>query len=176
VSPRPDLLDADSPEGIEVVQLTDEEDVPGSHVYMEAQIFTPDSRRFVLHRSAHPHGSDKDDPEHRYLLCDLESDCALTPLTEETGACAPSVTPDGRYMYYLVDETEPGGGRLTLKRVGLDGSGRRTVMVIDAPLPGLESGAGGAASTRFPPSPRTAGASRRPRSSATGRPPTRPSG
>ena len=51
---RPDLLDADSPEGIEVVQLTDEEDVPGSHVYMEAQVFTPDSRRFVLHRSAHP--------------------------------------------------------------------------------------------------------------------------
>ena len=61
---RPDLLTAGSPAGLEVVQLTTEA-IPSSHVYMEAQIFTPDSRRLVLHRSAHAHGSDKEDPEHR---------------------------------------------------------------------------------------------------------------
>ena len=65
---RPDLLDEDSPEGIEVVQLTDEPDIPSSHVYMEAHVFTPDSRRIVLHRAADPHGADNLNPEHRSLL------------------------------------------------------------------------------------------------------------
>jgi len=49
---------------------------------------------------------------------------------------AASVSPDGRYVYYFVDETEVGGGRLTLKRVNLDGADRQTILVIDAPLPG----------------------------------------
>ncbi len=61
---RPDLLDESAPEGVEVVQLTTE-DAPSCHVYMEAQVFTPDSKRLVLHRSAHAHGSDKHDPAHR---------------------------------------------------------------------------------------------------------------
>jgi hypothetical protein len=52
------------------------------------------------------------------------------------GATAPSITPDGRHLYYFVNETEPGGGKLTLKRVGLDGSDRQSVMVVDGPLPG----------------------------------------
>jgi len=39
-------------------------------------------------------------------------------------------------VYYFVDETVPGGGKLTLKRVNLDGADRRTVLVVDAPLPG----------------------------------------
>jgi hypothetical protein len=135
MKPRPDLLDDRSPEGLEVFQLTTETDVPACHVYMEAQIFAPDSRRFVLHRSAAPHGSSKDDPQHRYLLCDLENDCALSPLTDELGVTAPSVSPDGRWLYYFVNETEHGGGRLILKRVGLDGTGRETVVVVDSPLP-----------------------------------------
>jgi len=133
---RPDLLDAHSPEGLEVVQLTTEEDIPSSHIYMEAQIFTPDSRRFVLHRSAHAHGSDPHDPQHRYLLCDLEDGCRLTPITEETGATAPSVSPDGKFLYYFVDQTEVNGGRLILRRVGLDGTDRQTILVVDEPLPG----------------------------------------
>jgi hypothetical protein len=136
LKPRPDLLDKNSPKGIEVFQLTAETDVPGSHIYMEAQIFTPDSKQFLLHRSAHAHGSDKNDPKHQYLLCDIEDRCALHPLTDETGVTAPSVTPDGKFVYYFVDETEAGGGRLTLKRVALDGSARETLMVLDAPLPG----------------------------------------
>ncbi|HUV39945.1 MAG TPA: hypothetical protein VMY39_10045, partial [Planctomycetota bacterium] len=134
---RPDLPGEKSPEHIEVIQLTTEA-VPSSHVYMEAQVFTPDSKRFVLHRSAHAHGRDPKDPEHRYLLCDIEDGCSLTPLTTEVGAVAPSLSPDGNVMYYLVDETEPGGGRLTLKRVDLDGTHRETLLVLDAPIPGTD--------------------------------------
>jgi hypothetical protein len=103
---------------------------------MEAQIFTMDSKRFVLHRSASAHGSSQSDPEHRYLRCDLDDGCSLHPLTEETGATAATVSPDGRWLFYFVDRTTVGGGRLTLKRVGLDGTGRETLPVIDAPLPG----------------------------------------
>lgn len=55
---RPDLLDAKSPHGIEIIQLTADPDVPSSHLYMEAQIFTPDSMRFLLHRSAHAPAGD----------------------------------------------------------------------------------------------------------------------
>ncbi|MBN1807546.1 MAG: PD40 domain-containing protein [Planctomycetes bacterium] len=134
---RPDLVDDRSPAGLEVFQLTTEE-IPSSHVYMEAQIFTPDSRFFLLHRSAHAHGSDRDDPEHRYLVCDVENGCSLSPLTHETGATAPSVTPDGSHVYYFVDETEPGGGRLSLVRVALDGTDRRTLLVLDSPIPGTD--------------------------------------
>jgi len=133
---RPDLVGPDSPKGIEVLQLTVETNVPSAHVYMEAQVFTLDSKRFVLHRSAHAHGSDKNDPEHRYLLCDLEDGCSLHPLTEERGATGPAVSPNGQYLYYFVDQTEPGADRLTLKRVRLDGTQRKTIMVVDGPLPG----------------------------------------
>lgn len=133
---RPDLLSKDSAKGIEVIQLTSDSDVPSSHVYMESQIFTPDSRRFVLHRSSHSHGSNQHDPKHQYLVCDIEDGCRLTPITDEVGATAPSVTPDGRFMYYFVNETKLNGGRLILKRVGLDGNKRETVMIVDAPLPG----------------------------------------
>lgn len=134
--PRPDLLPDGSPAGLEVHQLTSET-LPSCHIYMEAQIFTPDSRRFVLHRSAHPHGSDPKDPEHRYLLCDLEDGCSLSPLTVELGTTGPSLTPDGTALLYFVNETEPAeGGRLSLKRVGLDGTGRETLMVIEDVIPG----------------------------------------
>ncbi len=135
---RPDLLDEKSPEGLEVFQLTTRTDVPGSHLYMEAQIFTMDSKRFVLHRAAHAHGPYRNDPRHQYLLCDIEDGCAFYPLTDELGTVGASVSPCGRFLYYFVDETEINGGRLTLKQVGLDGSDRRTIMVVDAPLPGTK--------------------------------------
>ena len=132
--PRPDLLPKDAPDGMAVYQLT-HGPLPASHVYMEAQIFSPDSRFFLLHESAHAHGSSKDDPNHRYLVCDLENDGRLTPLTQETGATAPSVSPDGRFVYYFVNETEVNAGRLILQRVGLDGSDRQELLVMDRPLP-----------------------------------------
>jgi len=127
---RPDLLPHNAPSGIEVFQIT-HEDVPASHIYMEAQIFTPDSKRFLLHRSAHAHGSDPEDPEHKYMICDLESRGELTPLTEEPAAKAPCVTPDGNEVYYFVDETGTGTGRLMLKRVSIDGTQRETVLVVE---------------------------------------------
>ena len=132
---RPDLLDESSAQDLEVIQLTTEEDVPSSHIYMEAQIFTPDSKRLLVHRSAHAHGSDKDDPEHQYLLCDLDDGCRLTPITTETGATAPSISPDGQVLYYFVNETEIGGGALMLRRVRLDGTERETILIVDGPLP-----------------------------------------
>ena len=132
---RPDLLGPESPQGLEVFQLTTEPDVPSSHLYMEAQVFTMDSQRFVLHRSATAHGGSKSDPNHQYLLCDIGDGGTLHPLTEETGATAPSVSPDGKSLYYFVDQTTAGGGRLTLKRVHLDGTGRETILVLDTPLP-----------------------------------------
>src|SRR3989339_1773423 len=122
---RNDLRAPDCPPGVEVIQLTSG-DRPSTHVYMEAQIFAPDSRRFLLHESATAHGSAKDDPHHRYLVCDLDSDCALRPLTAEVGVTAPSLSPDGAHVYYFVDETEINGGRLSLKRVRLDGTDRQT--------------------------------------------------
>ncbi|NPV48417.1 MAG: hypothetical protein HPY69_15875 [Armatimonadetes bacterium] len=134
--PRPDLLHPDSPPGLEVFQLTTETDVPGSHIYMEAQIFTPDSKRLILHRAAHAHGPIPDDPRHQYLLCDLDSECALTPLTDELNTTGPSVSPDGEFLYYFVDETVVNGGWFTLKRVRLDGTDRETILVQEGPLPG----------------------------------------
>ena len=131
---RNDLLPDDAPPGLAVYQLT-EEALPSCHVYMEAQVFTPDSKLLLLHRSATPHGGDKDDAEHRYLLCALDYKAVLSPFTEETGATAPSITPDGRECYYFVDETVVNGGRLTLKRVSIDSSMRETVLVVDSFLP-----------------------------------------
>jgi len=133
---RNDLLDKKSPEGIEVVQLTNEA-VPSCHIYMEAQIFTPDSKRFLLHRFATTHGVVAH-REHRYLVCDIENQCKLTPVIDEYGAIAPSVTPDGNYVYYLIDESTIGGKRVILKRVCIDGTGRETVTVIDPVLPGTD--------------------------------------
>ena len=40
---RPDLVPQTERNNLEVIQLTDES-VPSSHIYMEAQIFTPDSQ------------------------------------------------------------------------------------------------------------------------------------
>ncbi|MDP6779247.1 MAG: hypothetical protein QGI83_21010 [Candidatus Latescibacteria bacterium] len=134
---RNDLRAEGSPVDLEVVQLTTG-DLPSSHLYMEAQVFTPDSARFLLHESSTAHGSDKDDPHHRYLVCDLVTDCVPHPITDETGATAPSVSPDGQYVYYFVNETETNGGRLTLKRVGIDGMDRQTLLVLDAPIPGID--------------------------------------
>ncbi|MEE2752780.1 MAG: hypothetical protein VX910_02270 [Candidatus Latescibacterota bacterium] len=130
---RPDLIPKEENDKLEVVQLTDEE-IPSSHVYMEAQIFTPDSDRLLIHRSAHPHGSDPTDPEHQFLICNLEDNCSLTPIITELGTTGPSISPDGEYLYYFVDETEPLGGRLTLKRVKMDGTERETIYVLDHPI------------------------------------------
>ena len=134
---RNDLRAEGATQCLEVVQLTTGP-LPSSHLYMEAQVFTPDSARFVLHKSSTAHGGDKNDPHHRYLVCDLENNCSLQPITEKVGATAPSVSPDGRHIYYFVDETQINGGRIILKRVGLNGTDRQTLLVLDTPLPGTD--------------------------------------
>jgi len=132
---RNDLLPEGAASDLAVFQLTDEA-LPSSHLYMEAQVFTPDSKYFLLHRSATPHGGNTRDPEHQYLLCALDYHAALSRITQETGCVAPSMSPDGSTCYYFVDETSVNGGMLTLKRVDLDGTNRETILVVDAPLPG----------------------------------------
>lgn len=138
---RPDMLDENSPAGATVIQITGR-DTPSCHIYMEAQIFTPDSRRFVLRSgpSATPHGDTcSREPDHCFLLCDIEDNCALSPLTDELGATGPSISPDGKYLYYLVDKTILGGsGAVFLKRVKLDGTDRETLMAIDNCIPGTD--------------------------------------
>ena len=124
VKKRPELLTDASPEGLEVFQLTTEDTVPSSHIYMEAQIFSPDSKRFLLERSGNAHGPKKDDPEHQYLLCDLESHNELIPITDELNAIAPSFSPDGQSIYYFVDNSGTNSGSIMVKRVCPDGSGR----------------------------------------------------
>jgi len=134
---RPDLLDEAVRDRLELIQLTTDPEVGGSHIYMEAPVFTPGSRQFVLQRSGHPHGSDRNDPNHQFLLCDIEDNCSLHPLTDELGTTGPAVSPDGQYLYYFVDETtRRRGNRAILKRVRLDGTERMTLMVIDHDLPG----------------------------------------
>jgi hypothetical protein len=132
---RPDLLDARSPAGLEVFQLTDDPALPSCHIYMEAQIFTPDSQRLLLHRVGNPHWGEREDPRHRYQVCDLADGGRLWNLTDEVGAIAPSVAPDGTAVYYFVDRSTSGGG-ITLQRVNLDGTGRETLLTLDGPLPG----------------------------------------
>ncbi len=133
--PRPDLCDALTPTGVKVFQLTTNPQVPCSHIYMEAQIFTPDSQRFLMHYHGATHWGDREDPRHRYLLCDV-ADGTMTELIAEVGAIAPSVTPDGTAVYYFVDRTLAGGA-ITLKRVNIDSMERETVMMIDGWLPGI---------------------------------------
>lgn len=134
---RPDLLDEAVRGRLECIQLTSDPQVGSSHVYMEAQIFTPDSKRFILHRSAHAHGSDRNDPQHQYLRCDLDDHCSFHPLTDELGTTGPSVSPDGKYLYYFVDQSsQPRFNRVILKRVNLDGTDRQTLFVLDYTLPG----------------------------------------
>ncbi|MBT7166238.1 MAG: hypothetical protein HN904_25885 [Victivallales bacterium] len=133
---RPDLLDETSPRDIEVIQLTTDPELTGSHLYMEAQIFAPDSRHFLLHQGGAAHGGDRRNPAHQWFRCDIEDNCSLHQLTSEVGAWAPSLSPDGKAVFYFVDESDLGEGSITLKRVNLDGTDRQTIMVLDGNLPG----------------------------------------
>ncbi|OGV51567.1 MAG: hypothetical protein A2X49_14690 [Lentisphaerae bacterium GWF2_52_8] len=136
--PRNDLLDEKSPEGLEVFQITTDSKVPASHLYMEAQIFTPDSKRLILHRSSDTHGRILSRTENCFLLCDLADKGRLIPITDEPGATSPSVSPDGSFFYYFVDGSDLGGGKIELKRRKIDGTSPETIMVLDGFLPGTK--------------------------------------
>lgn len=113
-------------EPLKLYQLTEDPEVSGCHVYMEAQIFSPDSKRMILHRSAHPHGSNPDDPRHQYFLCDLENGGTLSALTNEYGVTAPALSPDGKIFYYFVNNLFT-DGTVILKSLDLY-TGQRTVL------------------------------------------------
>ena len=135
---RRDLICPEYKDILKVYELRGDSDVNSTHIYMEAQIFTPDSKKMVFHQSAHSHGSDKNDPRHRYLLLDIETGKVL-PLTEETGVTAPSVSPDSIVVYYFVNQTEINGGKLTLKKVNIDGTKREVIMTLDVPPSGVKT-------------------------------------
>ena len=132
---RPDLVPETERDNLEVIQLTDKSIPLITLSIWKRRSSRPIHSGLILHRSAHPHGSDPQDPEHQFLICNLEDNCNLTPITTELGTTGPSISPDGAHLYYFVNETEPGGGRLTLKRVGLDGSEREIVYVLDHAIP-----------------------------------------
>lgn len=113
------------PEQVKLFRITDDLSIAACHVYMEAQIFAPDSRFFIFHQSAHPHGSDPADQQHRYLLCDLRENGKVTPLTSECGVTAPALSPDGRYFYYFVDDLDRDGS-LRLMRIDLQNHFEKT--------------------------------------------------
>ena len=132
---RPDLLGEQSPEGMRVTQISADAERPHSHIYMEARVFTPDSRRFVFQRFLDPADIDTRSSRREYLLCDIEDGYSFIQLTDEEGAIGPSVSPDGRYLYYFVDRTVAGGGWWAIKRVDLDTFQRETLAKFDRPLP-----------------------------------------
>jgi len=134
---RPDMLSAESPKDLRVVQISSEGAGVHAHVYMESHVFTPDSRRFVFRRILNRGEKIPINIRQDYLLCDIEDGFAIRQLTDERGAAAPAVTPDGRFMYYLLDQAPaPDQGRWVLRRVCLETLRRETLLVIDTPLPG----------------------------------------
>lgn len=120
----PELLDENSPKGLRVVQITTDPTVMSHHVYTEAQIFTPDSQRFIFVR-----GED-------YWLCDIADDFGVIQVTDEAGAKGPVITPDGKWMYYVVDRSLAAEGAVTLKRLSLENFTRETVLRLDGLIPG----------------------------------------
>lgn len=121
---RPDMLDSLSPEGLEVVQITTNPYVRSHNVYTEIRVFTPDSRRFVFIRDGN------------YWVCDIEDGFSLRQVTDERGAMSPSMSPDGKYLYYLVNQTSVTGGSLLLKRLSMEDYSRQTLLRHEGPVPG----------------------------------------
>ena len=113
------------PGNVKLFRVTDDLSIPACHVYMEAQIFSPDSSFFIFHQSAHPHGSVPTNPLHRYLLCDLKNNGKITPITTECGVTAPALSPDGRFFYYFIDDLDRDGS-LRLMRIDLQNHFEKT--------------------------------------------------
>lgn len=133
---RPDLLDKNSPPGLEVIQLHDKANLPSGHVYPHAEVFTPDSRLFLLDCDLENRDLGPCEHQHRWCLCDIESNCELIPLEIEPGAKVGCISPDGRYIYYFTCDRHIEKGPLRLKRMNLDGSEPTLVATVDGPLPG----------------------------------------
>lgn len=133
---RADMVCGESPEGLRVVQITSDNRFSNNHIYMESHVFTPDSRRFVFERLRNPEETHTRKMLRDYMLCDLDDACSFRQITDEHGAIAPSVSPDGKFMYYVIDATTVGGGFWAVRRVDLETFRRETVAKFDTPLKG----------------------------------------
>lgn len=123
---RPDLLDKNSPANLRLLQITTDTSQSSWNVYTEARIFTPDSKRFVFVR------------ENNYWLCDIEDNYGLRQITDEKDAIGPSVSPDGKWMYYFIDRTLSPEKTLTLKKLSLEKFTRETLLTIKETIPGTD--------------------------------------
>lgn len=133
---RSDMLDEKSPEGLKVTQITSNDNCAHSHIYMESPVFTPDSKRFVFQRILNPEEPDGRKRKYHFMLCDIEDGCSFTQITDEDGAVGPSMSPDGKYMYYFIDRTIVGGGSWAVKRLDLENFRRETMVEFDTPIKG----------------------------------------
>jgi hypothetical protein len=134
---RPDMLDAKSPAGLRVVQITTDARQPSWHVYTEAAVFTPDSRRFVFVRQTQPGPVSYGGRGRQYWLCDIPDNFGLRPLTDEPGMIrGTAMSTDGKWFYYIVEDPEITGVALVLRRVSLDTFRPETVFVIRDQIPG----------------------------------------
>lgn len=108
----------DAETGTPVLQLTS---APMIHetIYPQAAVFTPDSRCFIYSRRQAP------DLPREYWIADLAT-LQLRKLTDEPGACGPVISPDGRWMYYMVEKPQ-----VELRRLSLDTYERETWITTD---------------------------------------------
>lgn len=128
---RPDILDEDSPKGLRLVQISTDPSMISHHMYPEAHMFTPDSRRFIFHRMP-----TKEKKSGGYWLCDIDDNFGLREIIDERGAARPSVSPDGRWAYYCVFSRAKRA--LQLKRVSLMTFQRETLANIEGIVPGCK--------------------------------------
>lgn len=128
----PELRGPHSPPGLRVVRITADASMPASHIYMESQVFTPDSSRFIFQRvEPDTMGLMMREWRRTFWLCDIEDGFALRQLTDEPDATAPAVSPDGRFLYYVLSERDPRAGTgVELRRVSLDTFKRETVLHV----------------------------------------------
>jgi hypothetical protein len=134
---RPDLLDARSPAGLRLVQITTDATLPSWNVYTEAAVFTPDSRRFVFVRQTAAGPIDSAGRGRQFWVCDLQDDFALRPLIDEPGMIrGTSMSVDGTWFYYIVEDPESTGAALVLRRVSTTTYRPETVLEIRDVIPG----------------------------------------
>ena len=126
---RPDMLDEDSPKGLRVVQISTDPSMISHHMYPEAHMFTPDSKRFIFHRMPTKEGEPG-----AYWLCNVDDDFGLREIIDERGARGPSVSPDGEWAYYCIFDHAKRD--LELKRASLKTFQRETLANIEGIIPG----------------------------------------
>lgn len=107
------------------------------HIYMEAQIFSPDSKHFIVHSGSTPHGT-HDPTKHVYYRCDIDDDFSLHPMTDRLQVTCPAISPDGKFFYYIVTnwQRHDHGAPIELRRKNLDGSDDIIITAIPGRLPG----------------------------------------